>query len=112
MYLDDDFFQMGLDVEKIPGKSQTVKAFEKLNVTNEFPKINSEGTGLFSATFLKNLQIDSNWKIDPSFKQSVLNLSDRYLRDLANFNLIELYRKNFSTGVRFSLAPPKKALSR
>ncbi|MFM6934727.1 MAG: UvrD-helicase domain-containing protein [Flavobacteriales bacterium] len=91
----NEFFDMGLDFEKIPGKSQTVKAFEKLNVTNEFPKMNSEGTGLFSATFLKNLQIDSNWKIDPTFKQSVLNLSDRYLTDLANFNLIELYRKNF-----------------
>jgi ATP-dependent exoDNAse (exonuclease V) beta subunit len=37
----------------------------------------------------------SKLNIPSSLKQEVIELNDRYMRDLASYNLIEIYRKNF-----------------
>jgi ATP-dependent exoDNAse (exonuclease V) beta subunit len=91
----DEFFNLGLNLSDIPGKGTTVKNFEKLNVQDTFPKINSNNDGLFSATFLNLMDANSKLSIPLSLKQDVIRLNERYLKDLAAFNLIELYRKNF-----------------
>lgn len=94
-HVHDEFFNLDLNLSDIPGKGTTVKNFEKLNVQNAFPKINSNNDGLFSATLMNLMEANSKLAIPLSLKQDVIRLNDRYLKDLAAFNLIELYRKNF-----------------
>ncbi len=91
----DAFFQLDLKLEDIPGKGTTLTNFTKLNVENEFPKISYKGDGLFSESFLTLMEDGSKLDIPSSLKQDVLQLNDRYMKDLASYNLIELYRKNF-----------------
>ena len=91
----DEFFNLDLNLSDIPGKGTTIKNFEKLNVQNAFPKINSNNDGLFSATVIKLMEPNSKFAIPLSLKEDVIRLNERYLTDLAAFNLIELYRKNF-----------------
>jgi ATP-dependent exoDNAse (exonuclease V) beta subunit len=66
-----------------------------LNVEKEFPKGASNSDGLFSESFLKLMEDGSKLNIPSSLKQEVIELNDRYMRDLASYNLIEIYRKNF-----------------
>ena len=91
----DDFFGLDLNHGTIAGKGTTVNNFVKLNVEKEFPKGASNSDGLFSESFLKLMEDGSKLNIPASLKQEVIELNDRYMRDLASYNLIELYRKNF-----------------
>ncbi len=91
----DDFFGLDINHETIAGKGKTVKDFAKLNVQNELPKGTSKDDGLFTESFLKLMEDGSKLNIPSSLKQDVIELNDRYMRDLASINLIELYRKNF-----------------
>jgi ATP-dependent exoDNAse (exonuclease V) beta subunit len=91
----DDFFGLDINHETIAGKGKTVKDFAKLNVQNELPKGTSKDDGLFTESFLKLMEDGSKLNIPSSLKQEVIELNDRYMRDLASYNLIELYRKNF-----------------
>jgi ATP-dependent exoDNAse (exonuclease V) beta subunit len=86
---------LDLNHNTIAGKSTTVNNFTKLNVENEWPKGASNDVGLFSESFLKLMEDGSKLSIPSSLKQDVIQLNERYLRDLASYNLIELYRKNF-----------------
>lgn len=90
----DAFFALGIDTEKIPGKTQTEKNFVKLNVQDEFPTPASGGE-LFSNTFINYMDSGSKFDLPLTLKEQVIHLHERYSRDLADFNLIELYRKNF-----------------
>jgi ATP-dependent exoDNAse (exonuclease V) beta subunit len=94
-HVHDEFFNLDLNLSEIPDKSRTVNNFVKLNVQNAFPKINSNNDGLFSATVIKLMEPNSKLAIPLSLKEDVIRLNERYLTDLAAFNLIELYRKNF-----------------
>jgi ATP-dependent exoDNAse (exonuclease V) beta subunit len=91
----DDFFGLDLNHDTISGKGRTVNNFAKLNVENEFPKGASNDPGLFSESFLTLMEDGSKLNIPSSLKQDVIQLNDRYMKDLASYNLIELYRKNF-----------------
>jgi ATP-dependent exoDNAse (exonuclease V) beta subunit len=91
----DDFFGLDLNHGTIAGKGTTVNNFVKLNVEKEFPKGASNSDGLFSESFLKLMEDGSKLNIPSSLKQEVIELNDRYMRDLASYNLIEIYRKNF-----------------
>ncbi|MBP5995646.1 MAG: UvrD-helicase domain-containing protein [Crocinitomicaceae bacterium] len=91
----DDFFGLDINHDTIAGKGKTVKDFAKLNVQNELPKGTSKDDGLFTESFLKLMEDGSKLNIPSSLKQDVIELNDRYMRDLASINLIELYRKNF-----------------
>lgn len=91
----DDFFGLDLNHETIAGKGTTIRNFTKLNVENEFPKGASNTDGLFSESFLKLMADGSKLTIPSSLKQEIVQLNDRYMRDLASYNLTELYRKNF-----------------
>ena len=91
----DDFFGLDLNHGTIAGKGTTVNNFLKLNVEKEFPKGASNSDGLFSESFLKLMEDGSKLNIPSSLKQEVIELNDRYMRDLASYNLIEIYRKNF-----------------
>jgi ATP-dependent exoDNAse (exonuclease V) beta subunit len=91
----DDFFGLDLNLDTISGKGRTVNNFAKLNVENEFPKGASNDDGLFSESFLTLMEDGSKLNIPSSLKQDVIQLNDRYMKDLASYNLIELYRKNF-----------------
>ena len=93
--LHDAFFALSLDESQVPGKSQTLNALRKLNVKDEMPPLNSNGDGLFSATLVKNMEIGSKLPIPDEMKRDFLALNDRFMGELAKYNLIELYRKNF-----------------
>lgn len=93
--LHDAFFQLGLDESSIPGKSQTIKTIRKLKVSNEWPAMSSNKEGVFSPTFLKNMEPDSKFELPLELKNDFIQFNERYMKNLASYNLIELYRKNF-----------------
>ena len=91
----DAFFHLGLNEKDVPLKSRTIKNFTKLNVVNEFPLISSDKVNLFPKQFMDLMEEGSKLDIPMSLKHDVVRLNERYRRDLASYNLIELYRKNF-----------------
>lgn len=93
--LHDAFFALGLDESEVPGKSQTVNALRKLNVSNELPPLNSKGDALFSDTFVKHMEPGSKMPIPDQMKHDFLALNEGFMEEYAKFNLMELYRKNF-----------------